>query len=246
MFDLTLPNIWTKKAYQEFSEKLKSYQDKTYLEFNKKIVFTNYDMFGIRIPVLREISKKIKKTDLKSYLDSSVPKNYEEIFLRGIVISYLKDYNEFIRYFKDYLQYIDNWAICDMVLSSCKIIGKNKDLFEVFIKELLKSPKEYEIRVGVVALMDYYIEKDKLPTLFSYLNNITHDAYYVHMAIAWMISIMYIKFPKETEEFLKSNYLKNETHNKAIQKIRESTRVSKEAKDYLLKYKRWQKTNYTI
>lgn len=58
------------------------------------------------------------------------------------------------------------------------------------------------------------------------------------MAQAWLISIMYIKFREKTLEYLKENSLDTWTHNKAIQKIRESTRVSKEDKEFLLTFKR--------
>lgn len=238
MNEIIFPATWTNKTYQDFVNTLRKLRDIKYLEFNKKIVFTNYEMFGIRVPLLRKIAKQIKNTDILQFLDISKPTTYEEIFIRGIIISYIKDYSIFLNYFNDYLQYIDNWAICDMVISSFKIIKTNKENFENIIKNLLKSKEEYYVRVGIISLMDYYISKEKLEDLFAYLNNITHDSYYVHMAIAWMVSIMYIKFPKETELYLKNNNLKDITHNKAIQKIRESLRVSKETKDYLLKYKR--------
>ena len=58
------------------------------------------------------------------------------------------------------------------------------------------------------------------------------------MSIAWLISICYIKYPKETRKYLKNNKLDNWTHNKAIQKIRESLRISREEKNELIQYKR--------
>lgn len=238
MNEIVIPKEWTKKTYEEFKLELNKLIDKEYLKFNKKIVFTNYKMLGIRIPLLRKISVQIKKTSFEDYLKVSNPTTYEEIFIKGIVISYIKDYDLFLRYFKEYLDYIDNWAICDMVVSSLKIIKKNKTDFIKVIEQLLASNKEYYIRVGVITLMNYYIEENFLDNLFSYLNKIKNDAYYVHMGIAWMVSEMYVKYPKQTELFLQNNSLKKATHNKAIQKIRESTRVSKETKDYLLKYKR--------
>ncbi len=49
---------------------------------------------------------------------------------------------------------------------------------------------------------------------------------------------MFIKFRDKTLEYLKNNGLDSWTQNKAIQKIRESTRVSKEDKDFILTLKR--------
>lgn len=238
MNQISIPKIWNQHTYKIFSEELNKLVDPDYLKFNKKIITSKYNMLGIRVPVLRKISSKIKKTSFEDFLKVSVPETHEEIFIRGIVISYIKDYELFLNYFTDFLDYIDNWAICDTVLSSLKIIKKNKAEFKNVIEKLLNSEKEYYVRVGVVALMYYYIEPNNLQELFSYLNNIKHSAYYVHMAIAWMVSIMYIKYPHATEAFLSENTLNKETHNKAIQKIRESKQVSKKTKDYLLKYKK--------
>ena len=49
---------------------------------------------------------------------------------------------------------------------------------------------------------------------------------------------MYIQYPKETELYLKDNKLNRFTQNKAISKIRDSFRVSKEEKNMLNKYKK--------
>ena len=238
MNQLSIPKTWNQHTYKIFSKELNKFVDHNYLKFNKKIITSKYKMLGIRVPILRKISSEIKKTPFEEFLKVSTPETYEEIFIRGIVISYIKDYKLFLNYFNEFLNYIDNWAICDTVLSSFKIIKKNKAEFKNVIEKLLNSEKEYYVRVGVVALMYYYIEPNNLQELFSYLNNIKHPAYYVHMAIAWMVSIMYIKYPHVTENFLKENTLNKETNNKAIQKIRESKQVSKKIKDDLLKYKK--------
>lgn len=51
------------------------------------------------------------------------------------------------------------------------------------------------------------------------------------MAVAWAVSICYIHFPEKTQKLLKENSLDDWTHNKTIQKIRESLRISKEKRD---------------
>ena len=62
--------------------------------------------------------------------------------------------------------------------------------------------------------------------------------YYVQMSVAWLISICYIKYPSITIKYIMNNKLDDFTHNKAIQKIRESYRVSKEDKEHLNMLKR--------
>ena len=62
--------------------------------------------------------------------------------------------------------------------------------------------------------------------------------YYVKMGVAWAVSMFYIRFPKEIEAFLRRDRMDDFTHNKAIQKIRESRRVTPEEKARLNALKR--------
>ena len=102
----------------------------------------------------------------------------------------------------------------------------------------MSSTQEYEIRFAVVCLLDFFIQEDFIDRILSFFSSIHHDGYYVKMAIAWAVSVCYVKFPEKTESFLLQNTLDDFTHNKAIQKIRESFRVSKEKKEKLKQWKR--------
>ena len=73
--------------------------------------------------------------------------------------------------------------------------------------------------------------------LLKIFDKIQHEGYYVKMAVAWAISMCYVKFPEKTRAFLEHNHLDTFTQNKAIQKIRESYRVSQEEKEELKKLK---------
>ena len=63
------------------------------------------------------------------------------------------------------------------------------------------------------------------------MQQVQQEAYYVNMAQAWAISICYREFPEATLPVLKKNTLNDFTHNKAIQKITESLKVSGEKKE---------------
>jgi len=56
--------------------------------------------------------------------------------------------------------------------------------------------------------------------------------------VAWAVSMAYVRFPDKTLAILKSCALDPWTHNKAIQKCRESRRVSTSDKQMLLTLKR--------
>ena len=60
----------------------------------------------------------------------------------------------------------------------------------------------------------------------------------MNMAVAWAISVCYVKFRDKTLKLLKIKELDIFVQNKAIQKIRESFRVSDEDKEMLKKYKK--------
>ena len=58
------------------------------------------------------------------------------------------------------------------------------------------------------------------------------------MGVAWALQVCYVKFPEKTRTLLEHNDMDNFIHNKAIQKIRESYRVSREEKEELKLLKR--------
>jgi hypothetical protein len=58
------------------------------------------------------------------------------------------------------------------------------------------------------------------------------------MAIAWLLSICYIKYPKETSKYLDNTKIDDFTYNKTISKICDSYRIDKETKEKLKKKRR--------
>lgn len=115
---------------------------------------------------------------------------------------------------------------------------KDQDYWFDFISAYAFSNQEYQIRFGLVSLLDYFVQEKYLCRIFSLLDQIHHEGYYVKMGAAWLVSICYIKYPSETWNYLERDRLDEFTHNKGIQKIRESHRISKEEKDRLLTLKR--------
>jgi len=221
---------WDKNKYNNLIQELIRNTDSDFLQFNKKLIFTKYSMIGIRTPILKDIAKKISKGNIISYLDNCNCTYYEEILLFGFVLSYVKDLDLFFRYFYKFISYIDNWAVCDMCIASMKIIKKNKDVFLSHIKNLINSKEEYYVRVGVIILLDYYLDDMYIDQVFELLDSIDREEYYINMAIAWCISICFIKYRDKTLSYLSDCKLNKFTFNKALQKARESKRISIEDK----------------
>lgn len=235
---MNLNITWNEEKYQEFIHYLKSISEIKYQEFNSKIVSTKYEMLGIRLPILRKISTDIKKGNYPSFLKYCTNTYYEEVLIRGFVLSKIKNLEEFMSYFYSYLDLIDNWAINDSFCNSLKIVNNHKEYFLDVIANLLNSKKEYHIRVGFILLLNNYVSEEYLNMIFMYLDTIESDYYYVNMAKAWLLCETFVKYQKETLNYLENNHLNKFTINKAISKIRDSYRVSKEMKEKILKYKK--------
>lgn len=224
----------------ETRKKLEGCADEKYKKFHSGLCPGINNIIGVRVPELKKIAKNIvSSNNYIEYIEYNNFEYYEEIMIKGLIIGYIKiDFDKRLEYIRDYIPYIDNWAICDTFCSSLKSIEKNKEKMWDFIKEYLNSNEEFKIRFAVVVLLDYYIEEKYITDVLNSLDGINHQGYYVKMAIAWAISIAYIKFPEYTLKYLKNNSLDTFTYNKAIQKIIESYRVSKENKEIIRSMKR--------
>ncbi len=222
----------------QIREKLFRLADENYKKFQTSLCPNTNNIIGVRVPILRNLAKEIAKSDWKEYLKNAQSSYYEEIMLQGLVIGYAKmDLEDRLEYIKKFVPKIDNWAICDVTCSELKFAKKYLKEVWNFLQKYLSSDKEFEIRFGVVMLLDYYVNKDYLQDIFEILNKIQHNGYYVKMAVAWAVSACYIKYPKETMKFLKKNKLDKFTYNKSLQKIIESYRVSYEDKEIIRKMK---------
>lgn len=213
-------------------------KDEDYKAFNDKIINTNKKTIGVRIPVLRKVAKKIMKEDYASFLNNVKDEYHEEIIVEGLVISKLKDVNMIVNNINNYIIKIDNWCTCDTFASSLKIINKNKSFFYSYINKNINSNNIWMVRLCFVILTFYYVEEEYINDIFKMLENDNNSFYYIMMAKAWLISECYVKYPKQTFEYLKRTNIDYITFNKAISKICDSYRVKNEDKIVLKKMKK--------
>jgi 3-methyladenine DNA glycosylase AlkD len=223
----------------EIKEKLKSLADEKYRSFCSGLVPDSANMLGVRLPQLRGIAKEIAAGNWRGYLEECDDEFFEEIMLQGFIIGSVKvDTEERLRLVAGFVPKISNWSVCDSFCAGLKFVNKNKELVWEFLQPYFKSDKEFEIRFAVVMGMDYFIDDEHLDDFIRLMDAIRHDGYYVRMAVAWALSVCYVKFPVRTLAYLKDNHLDDFTYNKALQKIIESNRVSSEAKDLMRSMKR--------
>lgn len=229
---------WDQAKYQEFLSYLRDQKDESYRQFNAKIVQSKKEMLGIRVPILRKIAKEIAKGDSLSYLNVCQNHYYEEVLLEGLVIAQLKEDAIAYPYFEKFLPKIDNWAICDMVVSSMKRVKKNKGIYEVRIQKWLKDPHPFTVRIGLILLLSYYIEETYLTNIFALVEQIDRKEYYIQMGIAWLLSVCFVKFPDETTLYFDQNQLDPWIYQKTLQKIIESNRVDSYRKEKIRQRKK--------
>ena len=235
---------FTKEATRK---RLRKLSDEKYREFHSGLVPGKDNIVGVRIPKLRAFAKEICREDWRLWLSlnketlEALEVLYEEILLRGLVIAGGRDasFEELLKNICEFVPYIDNWAVCDTFCASLKQTKTHKKEMWEFLQPYLESDREYFIRFGVVMLLDYYVDEEYLEKLYAVFDSIHHEGYYVKMAVAWALSVCYVKFPEETMRYLKNNKaLDDFTYNKAIQKTCESYRVKPEEKEKLKKMKR--------
>lgn len=216
---------------EELRERLLGLEDVGYRKFHLKTCPQAQRVIGVRMPEQRKLAKEVTKGDFWQFLDEIQPHYYEEVLITGIVIaSAPMALAERLDYVAWFISHINNWAICDCFCASFK--PKPEDLPRLwdFILEIGQDDAEYAQRFMLVMMLDHFLLPEYLPRIFRIIDNIKSDLYYVNMATAWLVAEAFTKFRNETLEYLRSDQLSTFTHNKAIQKARESRRVTPEDK----------------
>ena len=216
---------------------LKQNADEKYRKFSSVLV-PNTKMFGVRLPVLRKLAKDISRQDWQYYFLNSPEDYLEQIMLKGFLLSHIKDIGLLLEYLKLYIPKINNWSVCDSPLSSLKLIKKHQEEVWHFLQPYIKDKREFYARAAACILMDYFIDDIYIERTLNALSNIKSEGYYCKMGVAWALSICFIKFPKQTGIYLQIGKFDIETHNKAIDKINDSLRVSPQEKARLKTLKR--------
>lgn len=217
--------------------------DKRYREFNSSLLPGTDNVLGVSIPKLRKFAKQLAKEltteEWSTFVKDATPTYYEETMLQGMVIGLTKmELQDRMPYVKMFIPRINNWAVCDIFCGELKTtVNKHKEYMWDFIQTYLKSDQEFELRFGIVMLL-HYIDSEYIDHILIYSDTFRHEGYYAKMAMAWLLSICFVKFPEKTMSHLEQSNLDNWTYNKALQKIVESLRVDKATKEIIKGMKR--------
>ncbi|MBQ4541480.1 MAG: DNA alkylation repair protein [Clostridia bacterium] len=209
-----------------------------------KILNTKQNVIAISMSNIRKFAKQIFKAGYEKFLELSLPNNfhdefYEETLIQGLVIAEIKDLEKQKEYFKKWIHKIDNWSTCDTVVSTMKGLknSKEKNKHFEFYYGLCFDKREFVSRFGIIVLMTCFLEDAFIDKILEMCETVKSDAYYVNMALAWLLSFAFMKFKEKTYELLNKKTLSKFVQNKAICKCRDSFRVEKQDKKNLIKFR---------
>ena len=213
--------------------------DPAYQKFQSKLI-PNIDastVLGVRAPALRRFARemaRMREDEARAFMSQLPHALYEENNLHGELIGLLaKTPDEAFEMLDAFLPHVDNWATCDLI----RVPAFKKDLPAVLerIRGWIAAGPEYMVRFGVVQLMRLFLDDAFEPEHLQLVAQIERPEYYINMARAWYYSFALIKQPEATLPLFEARpiILDAWTHNKSLQKARESRRIGAKTKDYL-------------
>lgn len=222
----------------EIRERLLSLRDWEYKKFNASLLPTLSPdvIIGVRTPALRKLARElVREPKINEFLYTLPHQYYEENNLHAFLIEQIKDYGECVRALDDFLPFVDNWATCDSMRPAC--FKKNTDALLSDIYRWLASEHVYTVRFAIEMLMTHYLDERFEPRFLDTVSDLRSDEYYINMMIAWYFATALTKQYSTALPYIEQRRLAPWTHNKAIQKARESYRVTDEQKSYLKELK---------
>lgn len=225
----------------EIQQRLFEMQDMKYRDFSAGLMPTvsKDKVIGVRTPAVRKLAKELScRADIHEFLADLPHTYYEENNLHAFIIEQIKEYDKCVAAVNAFLPYIDNWSTCDMMKP--KIFSKNTEKLLVQIEEWLAADSTYTIRFGIEMLMSFYLDENFKDEYLEMVATVSkcRDEYYVNMMIAWYFATALAKQYEAALPYIEGQRLDVWTHNKTIQKARESYRVGAAEKEYLKSLKR--------
>ncbi len=217
------------------TEELFAMQDLEYREFHSRLMPTvdKEKIIGVRIPQLRKFAGEFaKRAEAAAFMEQLPHQYYEEDNLHGFLIEKIKDYDTCIEELDRFLPFVDNWATCDLM--SPKVLKKYPEKLIWKVREWIRSEETYVVRFAIGCLMRYYLEEQFSTEYADMVAEVESEEYYIRMMQAWYFATALAKQYDAVLPYIEEQRLEPWTHNKAIQKARESYRITQEQKSYLL------------
>ena len=209
--------------------RLEGLADAKYRDFHASLVpDMRMGFLGVRVPALRGIAKEILRGDWRGFLEASrTYPLYEVRLLHAYVLGGAKcPIGEKIRLTEAFLPMVDNWAVCDGLCSTLKPKESEQKALFPFVAQCADSDIEFRKRFGLVMLMSCFGDDPWGDKTMAVYRRFSHPGYYARMGAAWGLATLWLKQRESALAILEDGVWDEWTHNKAIQKLRESWRIS--------------------
>lgn len=218
----------------ELRQVLFGYRDTAYADFTAALIPTvpREKLIGIRTPEYKKIIRQIGDDPVIPEFLASLPHEWhEENCLHAALINRMKDYGACVSALEQFMPYIDNWAVNDMINPAC--FKKHRAELIGQLQAWIASGAPYTRRCGMRLLMANYLDRDFRPEYLDLPADLRSDEYYVNMMTAWLFAEALVKQWDTAVVFLETRRLDPWTHNRTIRKACESFRIPDERKTYL-------------
>lgn len=221
------PQANTPATPEQIRAALDDLAEEDYREFSARLLPANEQVLGVRLPALRRLAKRIAAgPHPEAFLEQKTTGTFEEDMLKGMVIGYAPcPLEERLRRIRAFVPSIRDWSVCDSFCAGLKFTNTNKDAVWEFLQPYFASEREYDIRFACVMMLDYYNDQEHLAQNLRILDRLGSKPQYALMAVAWALSMLYVRFPEQVEPYLAESRLDRKTYNAALQKIIESRKV---------------------
>ena len=197
------------------TDELKKLADGSYRDFHLRLIpgVDEDRVLGVRVPAVRALAKRMSDEEKRDFLHSLPHRFYDEDMLHSVILSGVRDFDAAAARVKEFLPFVDNWAVCDALAPKAFGRAGESDRVRGFAYECMDSPHLYTARFERVAKVS--------------------GGYYLDMAAAWFFCDALIKRWDETLPYFERGALAREVHVKAVRKAAESFRVPEERKRLL-------------
>lgn len=215
--------------------------DPAYRDFQHRLMPGVENYLGVRLPVLRKTAARLAKADWRAEL-AQPDESFEEILLRGMLIGKARmDPANRLELVRQFVPCIDNWAVCDSFCSGLREARIYKEEYFSLIQRYSESVREFDARFAAVMLLNHFNRAEELDRCFGEYRRIRQPDYYAQMAVAWGYSMFAVTDFDRTIAAMEAAGLPDAVWNKALQKMRESYRITPEQKQRAALLKRGQR-----
>lgn len=201
----------TKKLYDKYCVKnIKAFSQKL-------IPNLDYPVYGIQVPLIREMAEEIEDLDFKI-------RYHEDVLLRGFIIAKRKTpVEEKLALITTHLPLLSTWDETDTFASSLKFRKKEIDKAYEYFYSLLSDERIFVRRIAVVWIMGNRKKVSApLKEQLDGISKVRNDDYYIAMAVAWALSSYYITDRELTKPYI--DKADDVIRKMTMQKIRDSRR----------------------